>query len=199
LNDNELNVAYGFQMVTIGDQIDVDFNQFEPLAATQFASSPMASAGAVRAADVWTFPAAGNIDFTQGTAYAELTTNWTSGPQSINAALGTGLNGRILWNPNGVASTNIRTFDGANQAIKGGMTDMSTAVRKRASSWGAAGQFVTGDGAAPATAAFDGTMGDGVVLEIGNTADGSQWNGTIKNVRIYPTQLTSAQLQALTA
>jgi hypothetical protein len=124
LNDNELNVAYGFQMATSGDQIDVDFNQFEALAATQFATSPMASTGAARAADRFDLLAAGNIDFTQGAAYAELSTNYSSSAGSAQALDVTG-NGRLFNFANITAATSIASFDGTTQCIKTGLTDMN--------------------------------------------------------------------------
>jgi hypothetical protein len=198
LNDNELNVAYGFQMATSGDQIDVDFNQFEPLNAAEFASGPMASSGAARAADVMIFATAGTIDFTQGTAYSELSTNWTVA-QGNRFAIATGAAGRVIFGLGATPSTSIAEGDGSASFQKVGLTDMSTAMRKRASSWGAGGQMMTGDGAAPATGAFDGTMGSGASIEIGHSAGASQWSGTIRNVQLRLLQVTSVQLQALTA
>jgi hypothetical protein len=198
LNDNELNVAYGFQMATSGDQIDVDFNQFEPLTATQFATSPMASTGAARAADRMDFLAAGNVDFTQGTAYAELSTNWTMTPNSV-LALATTVGGRILTVPSTGFSTQMAIFDATTQALKSALTDMNGVVRKRTSSWGGLGESVTGDGAVAVTQAFDGTMGSGASIEIGHSAGASQWNGTIRGVRIFPSQVSATQLSALTA
>jgi hypothetical protein len=197
LNDNELNVAYGFQMVTSGDQIDVDFNQYEPLASTQFATSPMPVTGAARAADRFDIPAAGNIDFTQGTAYAELSTNYTFAAGTTEALACT-LNGKILASV-GAASTQIWMFDGTTNLSKAGLSDMSTGVRKRISSWGAGGQFITGDGAVPANVAFDGTMGAGPNTEVGHSGGGGQWSGTIKEIRISLFQAISAQMQAMSA
>jgi hypothetical protein len=196
LNDNELNVTYGFQMATIGDQIDVDFNQFESLAATQFATSPMASAGAARSTDLLQYLNAGNINSSTGVCYAELSSNWTT---CINfVAVGVGSDSAVLWGQN-FASTSITVFDGANSVTKNGLSDLSTGVRKRVVSWGAGGLNITGDGAAVATGAFDGSMVGAGNIQIGAFSNGSQWNGTIRNVRIYPTQLTNAQLLALTA
>jgi len=54
---------------------------------------------------------------------------------------------------------------------------------------------ITGDGSAVATGTFDGTMGDGSAISVGS---GGTWNGTIKNLRIWLTQLTDAQIQYLT-
>jgi hypothetical protein len=197
LNTSVLNVAYGVLIGSTGDSIDVDFNGFEALTATQFATSPMASTGAARAVDRMDFLAAGNVDFTQGTAYAELSTNYTISPANV-AALAATMNGQMLAVGVGGAATGITVFDGNSSTTKSGLSSMNTAVRKRASSWGLAGQMVTGDGAAPGVAAFDGTMGAGPNIEIGHFAGANQWGGSIRGVRIFPAQLTSAQLQALT-
>jgi hypothetical protein len=198
LNDNELNVAYGLQMATSGDQIDVDFNQFEPLAATDFATSPMASAGAARASDALTFATAGNIDLTQGSVYAEVSANYTvATPNKI--VLAATVNGRILHHVATGATTQNAMTDGATILQKFGIPDTNGVVRKWASCWGPAGMFITASGLAPANAAFDGAMGAGPNLEIGHLAGTQQFGGTIKAARIYPTQLSNAQLQALTA
>jgi hypothetical protein len=103
-----------------------------------------------------------------------------------------------LYNNAGVLTTGIRTFDTTTQLTKAGLSDMRTAPRKRVSSWGAGGLKVTGDGLAPATAAFDGTMGGGGTVDVGTSGGGSPWNGGIKNLAIWPTQLPDATLQAIT-
>jgi hypothetical protein len=96
-------------------------------------------------------------------------------------------------------TTSIRCGDGVQFPTKAGLTDMSTAVRKRISSWGAAGLKLTGDGAAETAVAFDGTMGSGANLEIGHSGGINQWSGTMRNVQIYLTQFSSAAMQAKTA
>jgi hypothetical protein len=201
LNASVLNSAFGIQMVTSGDQVEADVDQFEALAATQFASSPMLTLGAARAADVLTYPSAGNVDFTQGTAYAELSTQWTIGPTggSGTIALSATTTGRFLYQDFTIASTAIRVYDGSTITQKLALSDMSSSARKRASSWGSLGESITGDGLVPLTQAFDGTMGSGASIEIGHTGGANQWSGTIANVRIFPVQVSSSQLQAMTA
>jgi hypothetical protein len=199
LNASVLNAAYGIIMGSAADVIEADFNQFEALNAAQFASSPMAATGAARAMDVLTYPIAGNLDSTQGTCYAELSTNWTAAP-GTSPAVGFTDGDAALFVGTGGLSTVIRAFDGVNTPTKAGLTDMSTSVRKRVSSWGANGLVVTGDGAAPTVAAFSGTMGSGSsTIGIGTSGVGSFLNGTLKNIKIFPMQLTSAQIQALTS
>jgi hypothetical protein len=194
LNASVLNSAFGIQIAASGDVIEADFNQFEALTATQFASSPMVTTGAARAADVMSFVQTGNYDVTQGTAYAELSTNWTTTP--VNA-VAIGL--RTLYVGSAGASTVIQSTDGTFFPSAVGLTSMNGVVRKRASSWGAAGLFDDGDGAVPSNTAFDGAM-QVAPLGIGCNSTGiEQFNGTLKNVQIRQAQVTSAQLQALTA
>jgi hypothetical protein len=193
-----LNVAYGFQINTSGDAIEVDFNQFEALASTQFASSPMASAGAARASDVLTYPFAGNALAAVGTCYVELSTNW-----SISAAVTTAVGFStgadiLLFQLSAQPDTAIRTLDGAVTVIKSGLTSMSTGVRKRACSWGSIGQVLTGDGSGAAISTFDGAQGSTAIGICCTTNGANTWNGTAKNLRISPPQLSAAQLQAMT-
>jgi len=199
LNASVLNSAFGLRFANSSDSVCADFNQFEALVATQFASSPMVSAGAVRAADVLSYATAGNADATQGTCYAEVTANWTTSVNSIAVGFGAGgLMGTIKAST-GVLSTQININDGTSNVTKAPLSDMFTGIRKRASCWGGAGMFITGDGAVPATTVFDGDMGS-VAIGIGCGSDSlRQWSGTIANVRIYPRQVTSAQLSAMTA
>lgn len=194
LNDSELNVAYGIQINTNGDELDVDFNQFE---AGTFASSPIDNTGA-RNADVLTYALAGNIVNTVGAAYAELSTLFSiADPTTTPVALRSG--GTILGVATSAADTTIFERDGTTSLTKSGLTAMSTGIRKRACSWGS-GMSITGDGAVVATSAFDGDMNFSTALGVG--CDGAtntlQWYGTVKNVRIWKTQLSDGQLVSIT-
>ena len=84
---------------------------------------------------------------------------------------------------------------------KTGVTDLYGNVRKRGSTWSAAGLAVTGDGAVPATTSYDGSYGAGATFCIGALGDGTTgpWYGTIRNVRIGQRQLSASELQAITA
>jgi hypothetical protein len=194
LNASVLNAAFGIIMGSAADVIEADVNQFEALTSTQFATSPMVTTGAARVADVWTFPQAGNMDTTQGMAYAELSTNWTT---SVGNCLALGI--RTMY-AGSLLSTQIQMSDGTSFPTKSGLSDMSTGVRKRSSSWGTLGIFASGDGAAPATTAFDGAM---LVAPIGIGCNGAtgleQWNGTLKEIKISLVQPSAAAFQALTA
>ena len=191
-NATQLHAQLGTLIATSGDAIDVDFNQFE---AGGFATSPMDAAGAARDTDVLTYPASGNVDASSGTCYAELSTLWSlwSTVGASAYAINVSGNARLLYNSEG-ASTVISMYDSATAVSKAGLLAMATGVRKRASSWGATGQSITGDGASPGTGLFDGAMGLGATINIGVV-----WYGYIKNIRIWKTQLPDATLQTLTA
>jgi hypothetical protein len=196
LTASQLNAVFGIRLGTNGDAVDVDCNQFE---AGTFATTPIPAAG-TRAVDGLIDQQAGNVDVTQGAAYAELTTEWTTVPPGANfAALSIGAiaAGWVLFDTTATASTVIRNFDGTNQAIKVGLSDMATGVRKRAASWGAGGLNVTGDGLAVANSAFDGANGVVGFIYVGGT-NTIIWNGGIKNLAIWPTQLPDATLVAIT-
>lgn len=195
LTASVLNAAFGIQVVTDTDVILADFNQFE---AGAEATSPMASAGAARNGDVMTYPFAGNVDATQGTVSAELSRAGSS--TTVNrVAVGINSAGGIpLWQISGQATTTMSVNDSTTTVTKTGLTDMSTGVRKRASSWGSGGLIVAGDGAAVASGAFDGNMNT-TSISIGCVGGIVQFNGFIQNVRIWPQQLSDAQLISLTA
>jgi hypothetical protein len=186
--------GYGIELGTSGDVIEVDFNQFE---SGPFMTSPMASAGAVRNADVLSYPSSGNVLTETGTVYAELGTLWTTAAVASKAVTFDNT-ASAFQNAGDALSTSIRIFDGTTSDSKSGLTSMATGSRRRAASWGASGLIVTGDGATPATSAFDATIGN-TNISIGCAANGiAQWNGLVKNVRIWQQQLTSAHLQAIT-
>jgi len=191
LNDNELNVACGLQITTNGDAIDVDFNQFE---AGEISTSPIPAAG-TRNADVLSYPFTGNVLSTIGTAYAEIYGSWKSPSSYILISTGTGQ--KYMGRAGNTTSCTI--YDGTTTVTKSGLTDTSTAIRRRATSWGSSGLFVTGDGASLASGSFDGTMSVVGALGIGGAGDAGNFSGTIKNVQIWQVQLTDGALQALTA
>jgi hypothetical protein len=171
------------------------------LEAASFASSyiPTTTAAVVRNADVLTYDFAGNADAAAGTCYAELGTEWaTVGALSIAIRFSSA--GFVLFVTTSDVATSIQISDNTDNATKQSLTSMLTAVRKRASSWGAAGIVATGDGATVATATFDGSM-DATQTEIqigGDPVNALNWFGTLRNVRIWTSQLPDGELQVIT-
>lgn len=141
---------------------------------------------------------ASNASATVGTAYAETKTEWTTAG-GVYPLVSFGTATLYPLYSNSEASTVIRTNDGTNNAGKTGISDMSTAMRKVASSWTGSVLAVTGAGAAAATGTFDGNMGS-TAIGIGNptTGSGVVWNGHIRNVKLYTAAATAAQLALLT-
>jgi hypothetical protein len=178
----------GFKISTSGDAIDVDCVQNE---AGAVATSPIVTTTATitRNADSLSYQTAGNIDFAVGTLYCE--TQFTAAI-STRRAVAIGADGWSYINT-GDANTIWKAYDGTNIVTKSGLSDISTAKRKRVVSWGT-GLTVTGDGLAPASGSFDGAFGSGASIEIGQFI-----NGYIGPVAIYNYQMTDAELQAITA
>lgn len=197
LNASQLNAVFGVRVSTSGDVILVDCNQFE---AGARATTPIPAAGS-RGVDVLTYTFAGNALAATGSAYAELATSWATSSDTSSVAVGFGSNLQYaLGNTVSDASTVCRTRDGTNSIAKSGLSSMATGVRKQASSWGAAGIVVTGDGAAVATGSFDGDIGSsGIGIGIEGDGVGSSRFGTIKNVRIWTRQLSNVSLQNMTS
>lgn len=168
-----------------------------------FASSyiPTTTGAVARNADVLTYPSAGNALAATGSTYAELSTEWALLDASTFAGAvlySSGIVGALSVSANS-ASTTIRTSDNVTSPIKSGLTDMSTGARKRASSYGGTGLSVTGDGAAPATGAFVGTMPlTGIYIGTNSTST-NQWFGTIRNVRIFSIQYPDNTLKVMTS
>lgn len=195
LNASQLNAVIGIQVSVDGDVILVDCNQFE---AGAIATTPIPAAGS-RAVDVLTYTFSGNATAAAGTAYAEVATLWSTSELSA-VAVGFGSNLQYaIGNTVADASTVCRCRDGTNSIAKSALTNMTTGVRKRASSWGS-GIVVTGDGATAATGSFDGDIGSsGIGIGIEGDGVGSSRIGTLKNVRIWTAQLPNQQLQAVTS
>lgn len=192
---SQLNAAFGLRLVTSGDAIDVDFNQFE---SGSFASSPMDAAGAVRNVDILTYVSAGNALTATGSTYAEVSQEGSPSSSVIIAFNNLGAGDPLV--DSGASPTQIMIHDGTTQVTKSGLNSTLNGVVKRASSWGASGLSITGDGLAPATGVFDGSMNLGANIYIGAQLNGgNSWSGTIKNVRIWTRQLADSQLVSITS
>ncbi len=180
------NPSTGFKISTSGDAIDVDVVQNE---AGTVATSPIVTttAAVTRNADSLTYQTASNIDFAVGTIYGEIQTPKGSNTRML-VQIGDGYAG--------ITSAGVdswRSMDGTTTITATGLSDITTAKRKRAVSWGGATQSSCGDGIAPTSGAFDGAFGSGASMEIGQNI-----NGYIGPVAIYNYQMTDAELQALT-
>jgi hypothetical protein len=202
---SQLNPVFGIRLVDNADSVAVDMNQFETTTGTVvYSPIPTTTAAVPRNADVLTYPFIGNTTEATGTLYAEVSTAWTAGPDGL-ACMAVGFGGGVQTSPIvntfTVGATQMQQSDGTTNQGKNGLASTATGVRKRASSWGAIGQVCTGDGlATPAPQPYDGSYGStavGIGCNPANSA--TQWGGTIRNVRIYSTQLSASQLQAVTA
>ena len=179
------------------ESIDVIGHQVEDAA---FASSyiPTTTVAVARNADVLTYPFAGNALAAVGTAYAELATIWQGVPPTtfyaVSLSNGTGAIALL-------ASTSATIFDGTNVVTKTALPDKFASSQKVASSWGGSGQLITGSGISAQSGAFDGDIGS-TGIGVGCLLPGATGNelfGTLKNIRIWQTQFSAAQLQAITA
>ncbi|MFA6109945.1 MAG: LamG domain-containing protein [Candidatus Latescibacterota bacterium] len=174
------------------------------LEAGSFASSyiPTTTASVTRNADVLTYPFINNAKATVGSAYAEPHTYWSAPSDNVVRKVlgfyyGWGSFG-VINSPNNPA-TYIGSSDTAiNSVVLSGLSSMNTGVRRRGVSWGGSTKTVFGDGL-KTSGAFNGNMGS-MAIGIGNSGDGVlQWDGTIRNVKIWKKALTDTQLTNMTS
>lgn len=158
---------------------------------------PTTTATVTRNADNLTYPFAGNANAATGSIYAEVMTEWTTTPSIATiVAFNTSGGNAALFVGGLQASTTVRTNDGTTTVSQTGLTDMFTGIRKRVSSWGSNGLRVGGDGAALANGVFDGAMAN-TSVGVGAATNGSTaMHGTIKNFKLFVTQLADGQLAA---
>lgn len=181
------NPSVGFKISTNGDAIDVDVVQNE---AGNVATSPIVTTTAVvtRNAEMLTYPTIGNIDFAVGTLYAEAQFSDAAVTRRIAVVGSDGYS----YSPDNTAIWSI--YDVPALVTKSGLSDMSTATRKRVVAWGSGTMKVTGDGLSPASGAFDGAFGGASTIDIGQSSI-----GYIRNIAIYNYAMTDAELRAVTA
>lgn len=195
LTQSQLNAVFGIKIDTLADAIDVDFNQFE---AGAFATSPMAAAGAARNADVLTYVQAANILAAAGSLYCEYTAPNAS---YIGRLLGIDATNVLFQATSNVFGTvnggTITVQDGTNTATVN--YTPADQINKAAASYGGTSMKAFINGSAGAAGTFDGNILGATNFAVGNRVSGAlALFGTIRNVRIYSTALTDAQLQAMT-
>lgn len=194
LTASVLNAAFGITFGTSGDEVEADFNQFE---AGAFPTSPMATAGAARNADVLTYAVLDNISILQGNVYAECAfTNLAASTDREIVAAGNALTSAII---DAFDSVTYRVNDGS---LSNDWTVPAVAVhtvQKVAVSYGGVvcSFFTNGAQISPATKVFDGAM-NMVTLGIGHSNAARQPYGFMKNIKIYNFPLTAAENIALT-
>jgi hypothetical protein len=165
-----------------------------------FASShiPTTTATVPRNLDLLGYPYAGNIDNSFGSACAEFMGFWNTAPSTPAMVITvTDGNGQLL---NTSSPTSIATYDAASSVAKSGLNSHTAASLKRAVTWGGSNRSITGDGLAPTTGAFDGTMGPGGgAFTIGcSVIGGNHLYGTTRNVKIWNRVLSDYELVLLT-
>lgn len=172
------------------------------LEAGTFASSyiPTTTVAVTRNADVLTYPISGNISNTVGSIYTECSTIWaTNSTGAAQCIVGNETNA-MFYVGNAAAATTVTVNDFTLEATKSGLTSTQNSVQKRACSWGGVVMSATGNGLVPQSNTFDGSMNAATSIQIGCGVSGTrQLFGTLKNVRIYQTQFSDSQLQAITA
>lgn len=163
-----------------------------------FATSyiPTTTAAVTRDADVLTYPSAGNLSFSIGTAYADVystSSSYVGGRTQF--FVGTNTGGRFLESD---TDTNLRVIDSATNIGSITATGLAGRIAKIASSWGN-GMHLTESGKTPSVKSAFAGMGAGII-GIGCTNTGfSQVGGNIRNVRLWTTQLTDSQLVTITS
>ena len=191
---NVANPVVGFKIDTNLDAIEVDFNTLE---VASFANPTPIPLNVSKAADVLTYPSAGNISGTVGSAYAEV------GIYPLTVA-----NHYILADaaanrtPMYFGSTGaMNEYDGTSAQAYTAAGQVVSAITKASVSWSgtAARGTVNGTAGVSGTLTIDGDFNFSANFAVGIDSSGTvALFGTIRNVRIYPVALPAAKMQSLT-
>ena len=126
-----------------------------------------------------------------GSAYTEASSIWAT--NSASAWLLARGAGRILYR-NAGAATIMYNYDGTSGSTINSLPSYQNRPAPFASTWGN-NLIVYKDGVAGSTANYSGTMGSGN-LYIGSYT-GLQWGGTVREVKIFDSELTAAEVADL--
>ena len=196
LDATVLNPAIGISLGTNGDKIAVDMVQFEN-STTGAATSPIptTTVAVTRNSDLLTYPVAGNIADTAGTAFAQC---------FVPNTLSSGTHG-IIADGSGVASyplaitsgPQVGCYDGTGVVNATGNITVGASF-KAAANWTGATRNVYRNGTNKGTGAYDGTITP-AALNIGawsGAASGTLY-GMLKNVKLWTIALSDAQIASL--
>lgn len=153
---------------------------------------PTTTVAVARNIDALSYNSSNAID-SQGAAYVEasLILPWnTTSSVASRFLLSRGANGRMFYV--GATITNTNNYDWTTVLASNVWTSMNGNMVKIASSWSGSTKGIYYATSVPKTSAFDGTMGTG------NVDVGASWNGTVRNLRIWKTPPTVAELTSIT-
>jgi len=150
-----------------------------------------------RNADVLTYPSAGNVSDTVGSAYAELTSNLPTATQINILSSFTAVGGHYIYIDNSPSQLSI--YDGTTDRNFIAVSQPLLTPTKMGTFWGDGACNGALSGTLGTARAFDGSMSGGANIGVGCLpAGGGPINGTIRNVRIFQRALSSSELQAIT-
>ena len=201
-NTSIINPTCGFQIVTSGDAIDVDYCQVE---VGSFPSNPIATTTVVvtRAADLLYYGGAGNVSDTVGTALCNYSTKETATAYVVQMyALSLNLSGRVIYENSTFSLGQTRIYDGTASVFSIGFLRNLDQMRKACSSWGGSTMDIITEGALDVSSTtFDGSMGSTTYLIVGagDTTGSGVLYGNIKDVYMWATKLTANQMRQIVA
>ncbi len=199
LNANVLNAAFGFQINTNGDAIDVDYNQFEAGDITGLANSRIPDTGTTRGADLCVITLGAWYNATSGTLYCE----WLN-PNNSGTFVAASINDGSANNR--MNAYTITTPTSGAAVLVGGVTQSNLTgsiagniVAKVTNSYQLNNFSSYGNGVSFGVDA-SGTIPTVTTLEIGSDAGGTlyQLGSYIRNFAYYPQALSAVIQQRLT-
>ena len=134
---------------------------------------------------------------TQGTFAAEFSFIYTGAGASSAGILNFDESGNKLVAYVALSGTTVNSFDGST--VVSGYAVTGGGIQKAASAYDLSGRAITANGNTVITGAVSATYSASSSLQIGGGIAIGAINGHIRSIRYYPTRLTNAQLQALTA
>lgn len=200
LNASVLNAAFGIQVVTNGDVILADFNQFE---AGTFASSPIDVGAVTRNADSLSYLTTGWLNAAAGTMFAQ----WQESTISDNGYVwqldDTTNNNRIFVSNKAAAAGSITNFVRVATVTQADLTTATFLVNtnvKDALAWATNDFSAVLAGGTPQTDT-SGTVPTVTTLRVGTNgvAANLELFGTISSIAYFPSRLPNQALINMTA